>query len=1265
MTDYDAIPSQHLHREAQLRRSGDDEGDAGESTTAGSLLNESSMTDTTLAPRSSDDVPYNHTDTANAHGARETRGVQRSHKPRSSGAFLLSDPLLDDAAPDVNRRHTHRRRHAADGHKGKAPSTTNTPEKSHATRHSDAGSRLTPEMASKAGHASAARDFGGIASKKQNGSNGTPKSSSPMESTTSLDMDSAQIVNMALNLSESRRIASRRNVSQPIPPRLAPLPDSTVGGSLRQQLQQQRRISRTVSPKPDRGSMPRLGSGRVNSPLQTTFDPMGHDTIYHYHFSQSTLARAQKAKDYLELQAQQRRLLELVPPLKPLPLSRVSTTTSPPSSPTQPQTQGFGALEQMGQLGRPYNPLQYIRNRKVRARERKAIDGEGQGFGDVIKVADWVDEVAKWVATGQSRTPGGGALPPFTTASDNSLDGSPPSSTSRQPATTTKPKRPRVDWVIDPADMLADLYWLEQDDHKKLVEDRSWHRVFPQDSELYRPLSRQTDTSITGVVTPPVARPPEKAVTVPLVDASTVDNNKIQSEHDNILSSTRDRARQKLQDLRGIHHRHNGSIHTRDRLLGRRGSISDSSDSEAEKKRARGATITSDSKDILEKQMMEMIAREARDNDNKSIYGQETPGLKMRPEDITTPERNGRKDSTPSRSHSRRESRVEFSETDDKIVRGRSRQSSPPRSGRASLEVPTFKRRLSVDSDTTAPNSPEIRPTRRDNAFIPAIGMDLSPSTSQPGSPRAGSPIRNPFNKVKSIFRERSRERTAEDKEDIADGSIEPMDPGAGSPASQSKKGTPQRMASKSPERKMVYTRTAESHKSHRSVGSIRLGRDDSGLRSLFKGPRIDSVLRSGVSKVSELLWRRDSDAQEDDTSSSSTSSDESEDEDKRGRHTDSAALSRVSTRLEPASHSRQGSKHFLDVMPPFIPTLGNHEKSISSEQASLAVPSSSRPPSRRSSRFDLLKPPKIDVQHASPSPSPGPDGRKAREVSVSDTDSRTGSYSEGIKAADARLNAVISMPQSFAPSRGYQFTSTGPDGRHWSISAQSMSTGHAPISKREIARLRALMLSSGIMARDISRRAHQPRLLTGNETKNVVEGGDANQAGFSWEDIKAFTPENQRELANQPISQLELHPMAARLLGSSIQASAQEWQKAADIFATQTTPDLQRRIDGLRARVALDLTSMTRTAADEADEVNKDLVANQRLKVKLVVDTIEKLLQRRRRRFRWVRRAGWLAVEWLLVGFMWYVWFVVMIARIFLAIGRGVVGGVRWLLWI
>jgi hypothetical protein len=95
------------------------------------------------------------------------------------------------------------------------------------------------------------------------------------------------------------------------------------------------------------------------------------------------------------------------------------------------------------------------------------------------------------------------------------------------------------------------------------------------------------------------------------------------------------------------------------------------------------------------------------------------------------------------------------------------------------------------------------------------------------------------------------------------------------------------------------------------------------------------------------------------------------------------------------------------------------------------------------------------------------------------------------------------------------------------------------------------------------------------------------------------------------------------------------------------------------------DLTAKTRKAADEADELSRDLAMGQRLKIKMVIDVIEKMGRRKRRRFRWVRRGLWLGVEWVLVGFMWYVWFVVMVLRVVLGVGRGVVGGVKWLLWL
>jgi hypothetical protein len=94
-------------------------------------------------------------------------------------------------------------------------------------------------------------------------------------------------------------------------------------------------------------------------------------------------------------------------------------------------------------------------------------------------------------------------------------------------------------------------------------------------------------------------------------------------------------------------------------------------------------------------------------------------------------------------------------------------------------------------------------------------------------------------------------------------------------------------------------------------------------------------------------------------------------------------------------------------------------------------------------------------------------------------------------------------------------------------------------------------------------------------------------------------------------------------------------------------------------------LTPMTRRIADDADEVSKDLVTGHILQVNKLTDSMDKMMRRRRRRFRWVRRGGWVMVEWALVGVMWYVWFMVVLARVIMGIGRGAVGAVRWLFWL
>ncbi len=235
---------------------------------------------------------------------------------------------------------------------------------------------------------------------------------------------------------------------------------------------------------------PRIGSGqRVSSPLQAAFESHPGDS-YQYNFSASTIARAEKAKVTLELMAEYRRLLQYLPPLTPQALER-TTTTSPPGtsagSPVFALSNSHSTLAPSArQLGRIYNPLQYIRNRKVRARNSRTIDGEAQGFGDVDKVASWVDLVAQEASSADYPI-----IPSFSKEAEDAASphASPQSTLGKGQIAPARIKRPRVDWITNPADMIADVFWLEQDDNKRFVEDRRGIRIFPPTTDLKRPMS--------------------------------------------------------------------------------------------------------------------------------------------------------------------------------------------------------------------------------------------------------------------------------------------------------------------------------------------------------------------------------------------------------------------------------------------------------------------------------------------------------------------------------------------------------------------------------------------------------------------------------------------------------------------------------------------------------------------------------------------------------------------------------------------------------
>ncbi|PKS08285.1 hypothetical protein jhhlp_005229 [Lomentospora prolificans] len=1198
----------------------------GQSSTARDTMDETKQPAPTSESLSKDEGPPV-TNTV----SRLSRVSQKSHKSRKSGGFLLQDAVAEPKP--TGESPPHRKRHPRRLFQSIRPKSSRAHEKStSATSREGLGiatdqeaKRVTPSHQKVELKVMKTRG----PSKEPPAQHERAKPDRP-----SLDDESAQILDMALRVSQSRRIASQRPVSQQLPPRLSPLPDTTGVSSLRQHLLQQRKISRTGSPRPDR-SMPRNASGLRHA--FESFDVTAPDGGYRYHVSRSTLARVQKAKDYIELMAQYRRLLEHVPPL------RATGTQPPPTAASMHSSPQSSAVYTA--VGRQYNPLQYIRNRKVRARERQAIDGETQGFNDVDRVTSWIDEIESISKRNseQSNTTNTIAvplLPVYLGAAVQTTN----TSAALTSSNTSKPNRPRVDWFIEPAEMIADVYWLEQGSNKLLIEDRHWSRLYPRGSELE--VSLRNNSHHSEDVLSAISRPATRERTEDSTPDKPPDPTPPKVETEPLFGSPREHSRLHPGGL--YHHRHNSSLHSNHEFFGPpRGSTSDLSDSDNDYKdsRFRSGTITGTSKDILAKQMMEMIAKEEKDIALKPVRSEAS---KYPPVSYRTPEK--AKDPAskpPSRLHSRQNSFNNASDLEENMGSMGLRVHEPysslrnRRPQRPRLDVPVGSARQSLEIERTAPNSPEPVPSR--DSYL-----DISPLPS-----RGGSPTRNPFTKVKHIFRDQGKDKYAinvDDKNCETDVDAD-LSRWASGPFTQSEKRSTsleRRFSSSSNNRPQVGKVAQELSKGHHRLPSVKVKADEViGIRGLLKAPgaRIDTVLRSGVSKLGDIIWKKETDPSNVALSEECASSDSESDERGRGRH-----WSRPSR-----DESTGIAKPYLSQMPEFHHAGRATNPVRASGVDVMSDTRGSRRPSMQSGGFS-----DATTQQASQNRSLLSPDEQSDPFAEHNTD-------QMVRAHDKRLTAMLAVPPSFNSSRHYSSMSRNSDS-HWSMTMRSRSPEqHAPTSRREIARIRALLLSSGVMAMEIARRANRAHHLPVEKKPkpDSDESDDGNDVtGINWPELASLSGDKVA-FASQTVAPADMFTFAGGILNNSIQTSTDQWQRSADQFTNKTSPSLHADLEALRIRVGVDLSSMARVAADDADEASREVSQRQRLKVKRVVDVIEKMLRRRRRRFRWVRRAMWLGVEWVLVGFMWYVWFVVMMLRGILGIGTGTIKVVKWLLWL
>ncbi|OCL00883.1 uncharacterized protein K441DRAFT_650399 [Cenococcum geophilum 1.58] len=1059
-------------------------------------------------------------------------------------------------------------------------------------------------------------------------------------------IDPSQIVHMALNLSESRRrnISAGQLLAQPVtsPRRVTSVgpPSGShqnygAGGSLRQHLQQQRRIFRNASPGTGRSSPSASRHASTSTPRNIsgpTSALQGH--TYGYTFSDATLARRDKARAYIELSMEYLRLLQFLPPLKPdasAPGNFIVSTSNIPGTSNAQLSRTLSYANHRYELGRNYNPLQFIRNRRTRARNREVLEYDTEEFQDVGKVKNWVDTVEKNARQPDYRQQDLAMLPSF--GEEN---------TAKEPA-PSKPARPRMVWAFSPAELLADAYWLEHDDHKSVIEDRRGNKIFPPKKQVdLQPRSSKEYSDKR-----------RKSWIEPIISATSSDP---QTGDESEGVSERGRKRRLLiPKLRGDsigrvkRHGWRGSgTHSRSDA-----DTSDSEDHSTSRRSRKSKRITSneDNTGPLERQMKEMLEKEAKDADmtSPSVGSPDKwgDGHPLLANDMVAPghveETNELDQKTNELGHNEAISSLSKRHTDTVL--------SPDsiRDPRSSFE----------DLDSTGPNTPVI------TKFVPGIGVDLSPPHS-----RRPSVTRKPKKSKLDIFRSEGsvRGHSSEPHESATDehkhkSSRHASGDGAEANGAQTKS---------------TAVKHLLTHKKNNSVGSLvgssegRTRKDtkdtkDSGsaVSRFFKGSRFGEIVRNEGSRVGEFIFRREPATEDSETSSVSSQQylDDSESDDGNEMSNDKLrlnAITRTATSTTAGSaKSKKFGRYHMDL-PSFRSSAVSQSTSSSQNQPDAIDPTNVTDSqildhhiyrqalarqNARSPRFSRLAPPRIDLTSLSNS------ARSSRHHSPSTTRAHLHAILERPGTVGRGNLPITSLAKAnMSPSPHRSASRPKLDGkRHWSITdrtspSRPATSSATAITKADIARIRALLLCSGIKAREIDRRAHATR----NPPPAFLRRA-ARTAG-----AKLY-----------PVSKKEEHVLAARILVSDLERSAEQLQDAAERFRSQTCGALESRIGVLRVKVEDELFPRVRESGDKALAIASEVAGTAPLLVKGVADKVDAMMRMRRRRMRWVRRIGWMLVEWVLLAVMWWVWFVVVLVRLARGVVVGLIRGIRWFLWV
>ncbi|MCJ1447431.1 MAG: hypothetical protein MMC23_007942 [Stictis urceolatum] len=1142
---------------------------------------------------------------------REGENLQRRHRPRNSGGFLLGSTSLASnegrSQNIISGAETGRNRSGKDRDLGGVSFKIRGKQDSRDAKRNTIGkSPLVNEITQQG------KDGEGAADEDPR-ADGEPGASGQRSSTESgdfvsqnFDADPAQIVSLALNLSENRRrhfsngrisladpTAGRRLVSTPQIGSTLPTPGV---GSLRHHLNQQRKISRTISPRPDRTvsvgkRSTHSGSASPGGFMQQSQLLPGVDLNSFvdpsFSFSDATWARAERARTALELAYEHRRLLQYLPALPHCSECRPSTaksTTDHTSSSIQP-------------LGRVYNPLQYIRNRKVRVRERQTLDSEADGWKDLDSVRSWIDAVAAERRDHVSKIDDEYPLPPFSgreESTETSQDSPDVNGTNARSVQAKKSARPRNDWITSPWDFLGDHYWLAQEDHDELIEDHHRHKVY--EKGVHRP-DRVKPYSRRSVSISRAQKTPERSKTSGAIQEKDTLHDRGRARHQRYDSV------QSLDEYSSSRERK--SRWPRKLIRSYSSSSSDGSDDDLNlQDRGEDARMRREMR-LFDRQFKEMMAEEqpdwnwddVRDLDDGNTTDTKSPmvsAFNSRHASTGTPDEKaiatlrGKKQSQTPHKHHKTDSNGSLRQdlpSADSMNRG------SPKSPGETMDVP----RISIEGSPVVDrsDSPSGRRARPERSILSEMGkereqiqdIDFAAESPKPSRKLRQSRV-DLSNNIKSRF---GGELLSPDVSDVS--------------------------------AKLQKRRTNTLKEEDRKHSESR-------LRGLLKGARLADIVSSPVNRVGDFIWRRDAIDQEEGPEvlspvSNYTSATDTEDEDLK------TGISRSTTGLSKQSSIR-APKYHIDNLPVFKSPFAQVADQTASENEGEDHISRQRSALRksRSKRLDKLAPPSLDMRSISRSRSPTPE--RARSLDTTSDDSR--------RPSSDRRNAVV---EGSPDRRGRRHPITGPSVPRSRSPFQDdvgfMNLKLLPSSgnptESDLARVVALLKSTRIKANHIIHLATSVR-----ESPHPI-----------IQDLRrtSSTPIEPILRAQEPV-------FVGGLLVKRIDAETRAVQDAAGSVRDRIVPELHAQLHKLDEFITNNLTGMVRKATDDADDLGAQLATDCTMEVKRLNENIDLVLRRRRRRMRWVRRGGFMLLEWTLLALMWIAWGVVVVVR-------GVRGCVRW----